>query len=156
MIRELITTLIGKFAERSHLTRRKMEVPIKIWFDPARNMVRTASVDSSFMTGETSDLSGSGIGFVVSAIRIKENYLVGCDRLLNVELDLPGGKIRMKVIGRRYEKVGMHVSTEKYQIGAEIVEISAADREAYEYFLRNNRKLTKVGAAGLALGVDKS
>ena len=150
----MVTKLSNIFAERSHLTRRKIEVPLKIWFDPARNMVKTASVDSSFMTGETCDMSGSGIGFVVSAIRIKENYLVGCDRLLNVELDLPGGKIRMKVIGRRYEKVGMHVSTEKYQIGAEIVEIGGADREAYEYFLRNSRKLTKEAAGSLELGVD--
>ena len=99
-----------------------------------------------FMTGETHDLSHSGIAFVVSSIRVMENYLVGQDRVLIAELDLPGGKIVMKVIGRRYEQIGVHLSTEKYLVGAEIIEISEQDREAYDHFLKFGRPRTKAAA----------
>lgn len=155
MIREIISKLHGLLAERSHATRRKFEAPVKIWFDLTPGVFHaSSSAKGSFMTGETIDLSGTGIGFVVSAIRIKENYLVGQDRELNVELDLPGGKVLMKVIGRRYEKVGMHISTEKYAIGAEIVDMKKADRAAYDHFLLNSGNLKKVAAGSLELEVD--
>ncbi|MBC7900901.1 MAG: PilZ domain-containing protein [Saprospiraceae bacterium] len=155
MIRELVSKISSLFAERSHATRRKFEAPIKIWFDLVPGVFHANSAaKGSFMTGVTSDLSGSGIGFIVSAIRIKENYLVGQNRELNVELDLPGGKIRMKVMGRRYEKFGMHISTEKYAIGAEIIDMSKEDRDAYEHFLLHSRNLKKNIGGSLELEVD--
>ena len=43
--------------------------------------------------GETVDLSRTGIGFVVPSIRAKEKYLVGQERHVNVEIDLPTGKV---------------------------------------------------------------
>jgi hypothetical protein len=101
------------------------------------------------MTGETYDMSGSGIAFVVSSIRVMENYLVGQERVLLAELDLPGGKVKMKVLGRRYEQVGVHLSTEKYLVGAEIVHIS----EAYEHFLKFGRTTPKA-TAQMQLGID--
>jgi hypothetical protein len=103
--------------------------------------------------GETRDLSNSGIGFIVSSIRIKENYLVGEERLLNAEIDFPTGKVRMRIIGQRYEQVGQHVSTARYLIGAKIVEISDEDREVYEHFLLHGDNR---GKRSLALGVDKT
>jgi c-di-GMP-binding flagellar brake protein YcgR len=106
-----------------------------------------------FMTGETFDLSDTGIAFVVSSIRIMENYLVGQERILIAELDLPGGKVTMKLLGRRYEQVGVHLSTEKYLIGAEIVEISDSDREMYEHFIRSGPTRPKA-AAQMQLGID--
>jgi len=155
MIREIISKLHSIFAERSHATRRKFEAPVKIWFDLKPGVFHAnSSAKGSFMTGETIDMSGSGIGFMVSAIRIKENYLVGQDRELNVELDLPGGKVLMKVIGRRYEKVGMHISTEKYAIGAEIVDIRKEDRAAYDHFLLHSRNLKKAVAGSLELEAE--
>jgi hypothetical protein len=92
------------------------------------------------ISGEAADVSKTGIAFIVGAIRVKEFYLVGQDRKLNVELDLPGRKVKMKVIGRRYEKVGIHVSAERYLIGAEIVEMEESHRQAYERFLRYGAK----------------
>lgn len=155
MIREIVSKLHSLLAERSHATRRKFEAPIKIWFDLKPGVFHANSTaKGAFMTGETIDMSGTGIGFVVSAIRIKENYLVGQDRELNLELDLPGGKVLMKVIGRRYEKVGVHISTEKYAIGAEIVEMRKEDRAAYDHFLLHSRNLKKVAAGSLELEVD--
>lgn len=155
MIRELADKITRFFAERSHSARKGFNVPIKISFEPLKTTGKLpSSTDNLYITGETNDLSGTGIGFVVSSIRVRENYLVGQDRRLNVEIDLPGGKIQMKVIGRRYEKVGQHLSTEKFLIGAEIVEIGKTQREAYEHFLRYGNKHKKAAAPSFEMGTD--
>ena len=112
------------------------------------------SCEEMFLSGETVDLSESGIAFVVSSIRIKEKYLVGQERSLNVEIDLAGKKIQMRVLGKRYERVGIHDSTEQYLVGAAITEMSPDDRQKYEYFLRNGTKLLKTaGVPAFEIGV---
>ena len=121
MIRKIAGKLTSLFAERSHAVRRKVEAPIKIWFDPDKKIIRQKNAaDESYMTGETFDVSATGVGGDVTAIRLKDNYLVGQDREINLHIELTNGSVTMRVVGRRYEKVGMHVSTEKYLVGAEI------------------------------------
>ena len=155
MLRELITKFSRSWSDRMVSSRRHQKAPIKIWFDAdvnnegERELARAACVN-----GETVDISRTGIGFVVSSIRIKEKYLVNQDRKLNVEIDLPNGKVSMRVIGRRYEKVGQHLSTERFLIGAHILEVAASDKETYETFLRKGGRVTKTAAASLELGVD--
>ena len=85
--------------------------------------------------GETVDVSKTGVGFLVPAIRDKEKYLVGQDRHLNIEIDLPNGKVCLRAMGRRYEKVGIHLSMEKYLVGVEITEMTEPDRASYDAFL---------------------
>jgi hypothetical protein len=153
MIRRLVSKLSKSITERVVSPRKKYEVPIKIWFEPdkATGSLRMP-VESAVITGETKDLSKSGIGFIVGAIRIQENYLVGGGRTLNAELDLPSGKIQMQIVGMRYEEVGQHISTARFLVGAKIVKMSDEDREVYEYFLRHGHKRKK---GSFALGVDK-
>lgn len=152
MIRDIINKLRGTLVERSHSARKKHNLPIKITFD---SQFSTGSLnDTLYISGETADISSTGVGFIVSAIRVRENYLVGQDRKLNAEIDLPGGKVNMKLIGRRYEKVGIHLSTERFLIGAEITDISEADRERYEYYLRHGRKRSGSAEPSFELGVD--
>ena len=155
MIRNLVSKFSKIVAERSHSTRRQFELPIKVSFEEVKKPSAAPNTTKGlFLTGETYDLSGSGIAFMVSAIRVKDHYLVGQERPLLAEIDIPGGKVRMTVIGRRYEKVGQHLSMEKYVIGAEITSMEANDRERYEYFLKFGRKGTKSSARSLELGVD--
>ncbi len=144
MLRELVSKFSVSFVERRASVRNKFEVPINVCFAPADNPHNiTMSCDESFLSGETVDLSESGIAFVVSSIRIKEKYLVGQERVLNVEMELAGKKIQMRVLGKRYERVGIHASTERYLVGATITDMSPDDRLKYEYFLRNGKKLLK-------------
>lgn len=110
-------------------------------------------IENLSILGETKDLSATGIAFIVSSIRLKEHYLVGEGRTLNAELDLPGGKIRMQVIGQRHEQFGEHISTARFLIGAKITKMSEQDREAYEDFLRYGKKHLK---QSLALNIDES
>lgn len=154
MIRRLISKFNKSLAARMVAARRKHESPIKVWFEPDKATGRLKySTAIASISGETQDMSSTGIGFVVSSIRIKENYLVGENRTLNVEIDLPQGKVQMQVVGQRYEQVGIHVSASRYLIGAQIVKISDEDREIYDHFLLygDSRKTAK-----LTLGIDKT
>ncbi len=108
--------------------------------------------DNLVITGETSDLSRTGIAFIVASIRIRENYLVGEGRTLNAELDLPDGKVRMQIVGKRYEQVGEHISTARFLVGAEITKMNEDDRESYHHFLKFGNKRRR---RGLELGIDK-
>lgn len=152
-MRELIRKIFGKMTERTHAVRKKFNAPIKVVFPPSTNTGQLrAPGDLIYITGETHDLSKTGVAFIVSSIRVRENYLVGQDRRLHAEIDLPDGKIKMTLVGRRYERVGLHLSTERFLIGAEIVEISNADREAYDHFLRYGIRRKKATEPNLGLG----
>src|SRR5687768_16690672 len=107
MIRELIAKFNRSLSERMVAARRPHRAPIKVWFDPELNTDRSrAAARSACILGETVDISRTGIGFIVPSIRVKEKYLVGHERNLHVEVDLPTGKVYLLMVGRRYEKVG--------------------------------------------------
>ncbi|NOT49418.1 MAG: PilZ domain-containing protein [Acidobacteria bacterium] len=142
MLRELVTRFSTTIAARRASIRNNYNVPVKVCFAPEKSLVK-GRCDEAFLSGETSDVSETGIGFVVSSIRIKEKYLVGQDRLLNVELDLSGQKIRMQVRGMRYERVGVHLSTERYLIGASIVAVNEEDTAAYKHFLNHGNEAAR-------------
>src|ERR1051325_11055250 len=111
MLRELINKFNRSLSERMVAPRRNHTAPIRVWFDAevdtelSRERARAACI-----YGETVDISRSGIAFLVPSIRVKEKYLVGHDRDLNIEVDLPTGKVYMRAMGKRYEKVGVHIS----------------------------------------------
>ncbi len=155
MLRELVSKFSVTLIERRASVRKQYQVPVKVYFAPEKNPLNlTVSSQDLFLSGETVDLSDTGIGFVVSSIRIKEKYLVGQERILNVEMDLAGKKVRMQVLGKRYERVGIHASTERYLVGAAITEMSPDDRQKYDYFLKNGNKLMKAtGVPAFQMGV---
>lgn len=133
--------------------RRALSVPVKISFEPDKSTggLVIPAPDLS-IRGETKDLSSSGIAFVVSSIRLQQYYLVGEGRKLNAVITLPKGKIKMQLMGERYEQIGEHVSTTQYLIGARILDISEGDRRTYTDFLRGRHR--KSGQ--LTFGVDES
>jgi hypothetical protein len=149
MLRELVSRFSRTVAERRASVRKKYSIPVKVCFAPEmKSPVKSHNrCDEASLSGETTDISATGIGFVVSAIRIKEKYLVGQDRVLNVELDLSGCKVRMQVRGVRYERIGIHLSTERYLVGAHIVGMNEEDEAAYAHLLKNGYKnATPVGS----------
>ncbi len=135
--------------------RRQHSAPIKLWFDAdLANERAQEAARAACIIGQTIDISTTGISFLVPSIRTKEKYLVGQERNINVEIDLPTGKVYMKVLGKRYKKVGVHISTEKFLVGATIASLSGTDRENYEMFLRNGLGKAKGTAHGFELGID--
>ncbi len=155
MIRELISKLNRSWSDRSIAPRRRHAAVMKVWFDPDSNTeLARQSARAACIFGETLDISRTGVGFLVPAIRLKEKYLVGQERSLNIEIDLPTGKIQMKAIGCRYEKVGVHISTERFLVGAHITSLEGADRENYEAFLKRRNLGARSATASLELGID--
>ena len=155
MIRELVTKLSGVLERNKHSIRKRCDAPVRVSFEPTRTTGNIhTTLEGLSISGEAADVSKTGIAFIVPSIRIKEFYLVGQDRLLNVELDLPDGKVKMKALGRRYIKVGQHLSDEKFFVGAEIVEMDREDRQVYDDFLRFALKSAKTATPSLEMGVD--
>jgi len=155
MLRKLISKFNSSLSDSMVPSRRRHTAPVKIWFEPEINSERAREAErAACLLGETFDISRTGVAFVVSSIRVKEKYLVGHDRTLNLEIDLPNGKVHMKVIGRRHEKVGQHISTERFLVGAHILKIDDADKENYETFLRRGTRGTRRATGSLELGID--
>ena len=155
MLRKWIAKFNKSRAERVVSVRHDREVPIKLSFELSGKTGKSVSPQILFITGETKDLSQSGIAFTISSIRIKENYLVGEGRILNAELDLPNGKVSMKIVGQRYEPIeNEHLSVGKYLVGASILQMTGENREVYEYFLRFGDAKGNTGS--LKFGIDES
>ncbi|MFN2501200.1 MAG: hypothetical protein ABR530_04235 [Pyrinomonadaceae bacterium] len=151
----MITKFNRSVSERMVAPRRRHTAPVKVWFDPdvnteqARDLARAGCI-----LGETIDISRTGVGFLVPSIRVKEKYLVGHERVLNIEIDLPTGKVYMKAMGCRYEKVGLHISTERFLVGAHILSLSGVDKENYETFLRNGFRGARPQPTAQLLSID--
>jgi hypothetical protein len=138
MIRELITRLNRAVSEKLVAPRRGCNAPMKVWFDPDAPTERAAdAARAACIMGEMTDVSKSGVAFLVPFIRVKEKYLVNQERILNIEIDMPAGKVHMRAVGKRYEKVGMHTSVERFYVGAEIVSLTGSSKEIYDHFLKN-------------------
>lgn len=157
MLRKLIGNFRKSMSERVAPRRYAYQVPVIVSFDPLKNSGRKNQAGTILsVRGETKDLSSTGIAFIVPSIRLREYYLVGENRPLDIEMKLPEGKVKMQVVGQRYEQLGdEHTSMTGYMIGAVITQMSDDDRQLYDGFLRLGCK-TKVSAGKLELGVDKS
>ncbi len=152
MIRKWASKFRKSVSKRVVSRRREYHLPIEISFEPDRNTGSLQRpINKLSVRGETCDLSETGIGFVVSSIRLREYYLVGEGRVLTAELKLPNGRIKMQIVGQRYEQVGQHASNTKYLVGAKIVQISEGDKDIYSSFLEKNKQKTGM----LELGIDE-
>lgn len=144
MIRKLFDRFNKSISERIVPQRFPAALPIKLTFEPEGRTGRLRSLtENLWIMGETSDLSETGLAFTVSSIRLKENYLVGEGKSLNAEIDLPNGRIQMKIVGQRYEQIDENASVTKYLIGAKILQITGENKDVYEEFLKNGNKLMK-------------
>jgi hypothetical protein len=82
--------------------------------------------------GHTVDLSAHGLAVVLHAQNIDEQYLLGREGSMAIELDLPNGlSIEIQATPVRYQKLA-----EGYLIGARISEMSDRNRELFGEYLR--------------------
>lgn len=144
MLREIATRFNKVLAERRAAPRKKVSVAVRVRFAPDLYAVgHLKNSEKLSLSGSTNDLSACGVGLVLPSIRLDQHYLVGQDRPLIVEMDIHDRTVIMKVVGRRYEEVGEHLSVRRFIVGAEILEMSPTDRAAYDYFLKNAKKLSR-------------
>ena len=88
------------------------------------------------ISGHTADVSTTGLGLVVPAIRIGEHYLVGENRRLRIELELPGGPIALQGVSVRYERLEDEGTENGYLIGVSIAEMNERDRDHYVEYVK--------------------
>jgi hypothetical protein len=81
--------------------------------------------------GHTVNISLHGLGVILHAQNIDEQYLMGGEGSMAIELDLPnGGSIEIHATPVRYEKL-----KDGYLIGAQISDMNERSRELYERYL---------------------
>jgi hypothetical protein len=148
MIRKLIDRFSRKLAENSVPNRRRHRAAVKVWFQPDINTDNEREkARLAFIAGETIDLSRTGVAISTPVIRLKEKYLVGQQRKLNLEISLPTGKVNLCAIGKRYEKIGTDINNERFLVGLQILNCSDTDREAYNTFLRKGGRMNSAASA---------
>ncbi|MDX6498459.1 MAG: PilZ domain [Blastocatellia bacterium] len=82
-------------------------------------------------SGHTLNVSTHGLAVVLHAQNIDEQYLLGAEGSMAIELDLPNGlSIEFSATPVRYEKL-----EDGYLIGARISEMSERNREFFETYL---------------------
>lgn len=82
--------------------------------------------------GHTLNISAQGLAVVLHAQNIDEQYLLGREGSMAIDLDLPNGlSIEIQATPVRYEKL-----EEGYLLGARISEMRERDRGFFEEYLR--------------------
>jgi len=89
-----------------------------------------------YLEGDTSDLSASGLGLLVPTVRINDRYLTATGETLHLLLELPAGRIEMRVAPVRYEQIEREGASAGYLIGVHIAEMGDDDRARFEEYLR--------------------
>ncbi len=136
---ELLRSIVGRLREfagdRRHAYRRRVKLPftVSIHHHPGQANGRRPV---PAIQGHTRDISSTGLGLVVPAIRIGEHYLTGEDRLLRIVLELPSGPIQLIATPVRYEPLSDDESEQGFVIGVKITEISPQDRERFTSSLK--------------------
>lgn len=129
MIRSLTARLREFIGNRRRAPRYSARLSFNLSISEARgpngNNRRLATI-----AGHTADVSSSGLGLIVPAIRIGDQYLTGEARALRLALEIPETTLQLRVLPVRHE----HLSVEEgggFLIGVRILEIGVEDRAAY-------------------------
>ncbi|MCA1633081.1 MAG: PilZ domain-containing protein [Acidobacteria bacterium] len=93
------------------------------------------------LSGFTHDVSESGLGVVLPAIRVGERYLVGESHTLRIVLKLPDTHARLYGTPVRYERLEANHQDTGYLVGIHLTETGDEDYAAFvEYLKAVNRK----------------
>lgn len=134
LTRILVSRLRAYLGNRRGEKRFSVRLPCRV--TPSDRRVKTnGSAQRAWLDGHTADLSHSGLGLHLRAIRIGEHYLVGEKRRLKVIVELPNGPVEMEVSPVRYESLEEDETSHGYVIGVRIIAMSDQDRASYEDFI---------------------
>jgi len=132
--RTIVSRLRNFVGDRRSVKRQRVSLAFSIsLYPPARNLTGTRQTVS--MKGHTLDLSANGLALIVPAITLSEHHLIGENRSLKVQLELPGGPVEMLVNPVRYERLEDHKIESGYLIAVKILRMSEAARENYSEYV---------------------
>jgi PilZ domain len=128
--------------------RKHRRAKVRLTFTLSLSDPRTSSNGARrvpSLDGHTLDISETGMALVVPAIRIGGHYLVGNERKLHLQLELPGGPLEMRVTPVRYESLEDDPREMGYLIGARITEMNASERARFDEYLKTALKNQTTG-----------
>ena len=136
LMRSLVARMRVVIGNRRHARRYRESVHFSVSIFDAK-LSREQLEHAPYLEGDTCDLSASGLGLVVPAIRIKDRYLTAPEHTLHLMLELPAAQIEMRVAPVRYERLEREGAASSYLIGVRIVEMSDASRAVFEEYLKS-------------------
>ena len=126
LMRSIVARMRVYVGNRRRARRYRRSVPFNVsLFDP--KLSREQLEHAPYLEGTTSDLSTSGLGLIVPAIRINDRYLTATDQTLHLMLELPSGPVEMRVAPVRYEQLEREGAASGYLIGVHIADMSEDD-----------------------------
>ncbi|HEX8144367.1 MAG TPA: PilZ domain-containing protein [Pyrinomonadaceae bacterium] len=136
-MRSIIARLRGAVGNRRRARRYRARLPVRISLLDVKPVAESAIARRPpEIKGHTRDLSATGLGIVVTSIRVGEYYLTGAGRRLLVTLEHPKGPLAMEVVPVRYEQLdGGDAEATGYLIGAQIRDMSDSDRARLNAYL---------------------
>jgi len=88
------------------------------------------------VAGHTRDLSESGIGLVLPAVRLGDRYLTVEGLTLRVTLQLPETHVRLYASPVRYERLEEEGGERGYLLGLRLAEAEDQDRQKFLEYLK--------------------
>ena len=142
LARRIASRLRQFVGERRRARRVKVDLPVTVSlidFGGGANGFR----GQTSLDGHTFDISASGLGLILPAIRIGEHYLTGEDRKLWLKIALPDGPVEMQVAPVRYESLDEQQGERGFLLGVRIVNIGETDQAAYIHHIAKALKAGK-------------
>lgn len=136
LTRSLVARLRVYFGNRRRARRYRRSVSFNVsLFDP--KLTREQLEHAPYLEGTTLDMSASGLGLIVPAIRINDRYLTAPEQILHLLLEFPSGQIEMQVAPVRYEQLERAgTATGGYLIGVRIADMSDNARSRFDEYLQ--------------------
>jgi hypothetical protein len=129
-----LTRFVNAF---SNSPRRIVQLPVNIALISATDHT-VKPLKRPTLTGKLHDISATGLSMIVPTIRQGGHYFAGVDRTLAIDFELASGPVQFLAAPVRYERLehddGISFG---YVIGAQITEISDADRTRLHDYLKS-------------------
>ena len=136
LMRSIVAHMRVYFGNRRRARRYRRSVPFNVSLFDAK-LSREQLEHAPYLEGTTSDISASGLGLIVPAIRINDRYLTAPDQTLHLLLEFPFGQIKMRVAPVRYEQLDREGAPQGgYLIGVHILEMSDDARARFHEYLK--------------------
>jgi hypothetical protein len=130
LLRKMVVRLREYVGNRRRAPRRRVRLAAVI------ALLDERAVSQPTLAGHTRDLSESGLGLVLPAVRLGDRYLTGEDRTLRITLQLPDTHVRLYATPVRYERLEDDGDERGYLLGLRLAETDDGDYRQFLEYLR--------------------
>lgn len=129
-VRKLVSRLREYVGNRRRAPRRRVRLAVAV------SLLEERTGAPPTLTGHTRDVSESGLGLILPAVRIGDRYLAGEGQTLRIVLQLPDGHARLYGTPVRYERLDADDADTGYLLGVRLTDSDDRDRAAFDEYLK--------------------